>query len=78
MPFLFDTDVVVDYLQQETIIHQYVSGPRTDGHAISAVTYMEVTDGMLGRAESATARADFDAFLTSVSVRPFSLQEAEL
>ena len=77
MPFLFDTDVVIDYLQQETIIHSYLSRPRTVGHAISAITHMEVLDGVLGRTDSAMARADVNVFVTSVAVLPFSLREVE-
>ncbi|MBA2278726.1 MAG: type II toxin-antitoxin system VapC family toxin [Chloroflexia bacterium] len=78
MPDLLDSDIVIDYLQRQPAIRLQFRGFRHDGLSISAVTHMEVLDGILSNVDSVTASVDFDEFLMFVAVLPFSRREADL
>lgn len=78
MTFLLDTDIVIEYLQQEPAVRTQLRGLRPEGFSISAVTHMEALDGVLSNVDSASARADFEDFLAFVPILPFASQEAEI
>ena len=52
MPYLIDSDWVIDFLAQESEALQLIEQLAQEGIAISIVTYMEVYQGVLRSQES--------------------------
>ena len=77
MPYLIDSDWVIDFLAQESEALQLIEQLAQEGIAISIVTYMEVYQGVLRSHDSRTASAQFAALVEAVPVLPFSRAVAE-
>lgn len=77
MPYLIDSDWVIDHLNEVRNAVTLVRTLAPDGVAISIVTYMEVFQGVERNHDPVLARTRFDAFLGGVPVLPFSLPVAE-
>ena len=63
MPYLIDSDWLVDYLGNDPAAIALIDPLIPDGVAVSIVTYMEAYQGTLRRADPAQAAADLAAFL---------------
>src|SRR5436309_1529352 len=77
MPYLIDSDVVIDHLAENTTATALLEKLALEGIALSIITYMETYQGVLRSPQSTTARSKFQAFLETVPVLPFSLDAAE-
>ena len=77
MPYLIDSDWVIDFLAQESEALQLIEQLAQEGIAISIITYMEVYQGVLRGQESEAASAQFAALVAAVPVLPFSRAVAE-
>ena len=76
MGYLLDSDVVIDHLAGDPEARQLIDRLAPEGVAISAITYMEVYQGILRSPDPARAEAGLAAFLAGVPVVPFSLDAA--
>ena len=70
MPYLIDSDWVIDFLAQESKALQLIEQLAQEGIAISIITVMEVYQGVLRSQEAASAH--FAALVAAVPVLPFS------
>ena len=77
MPYLIDTDLVIDHLANVTKANQLLDKLATQGIAISIITYMEAYQGVIRSVNAKEARAKFQIFRRSVPVLPFSLTVAK-
>ena len=77
MPYLIDSDVVIDHLADNTAATSLLEQLAPDGIAVSIITYMETYQGVLQSPQPTAARSKFQAFLETVPVLPFSLAAAE-
>ena len=77
MPYLIDTDLVIDHLANITEANQLLEKLATQGIAISIITYMEAYQGVVRSPNVKEARAKFQIFRRSVPVLPFSLSVAK-
>ena len=77
MPYLIDSDWVIDFLAQESEAVQLIEQLAQEGIAISIITYMEVYQGVLRSQGSEAASAQFAALVAAVPVLPFSRAVAE-
>ena len=77
MPYLIDSDWVIDFLAQESEALRLIEQLAPEGIAISIVTYMEVYQGVLRSQESEAASTQFAALVEAVPVLPFSRSVAE-
>ena len=77
MPYLVDTDLVIDHLADIPEAQQLLDKLAPEGIAISIITYMEAYQGVLRSPRPTSARKQFEAFLETVPVLPFSLAGAE-
>ena len=77
MPYLIDTDLVIDHLANITETNQLLEKLATQGIAISIITYMEAYQGVVRSPNIKEARAKFQIFRRSVPVLPFSLSVAK-
>src|SRR2546425_8397351 len=77
MPYLIDTDLVIDHLANITKANQLLNNLATQGIAISIITYMEAYQGVVRSPNIKEARAKFQIFRRSVPVLPFSLTVAK-
>ena len=77
MPYLIDTDLVIDHLANVTEANQLLEHLAPEGIAISMITYMEAYQGVVRSGNVKEARAKFQAFRRSVPVLPFSLTVAK-
>ena len=77
MPYLIDTDLVIDHLantpQTNDLLEQLIPA----GIAISIITYMEAYQGVLRSRNVKEAHSKFQVFRRSVPVLPFSLSVAK-
>lgn len=76
MPYLLDSDVVIDHLEEVPEVVELVEGLADQGITISMVTYMEVYQGILRSPSPDEAQAKFVAFLDAVPILPFSIEVA--
>jgi tRNA(fMet)-specific endonuclease VapC len=72
MPYLVDTDVLIDRLAGEQQATQLLDRLADDGIAISIVTYMEVYQGVLRTPDREAAERQLDDGLSSIPVLPLS------
>jgi tRNA(fMet)-specific endonuclease VapC len=72
MPYLIDSDVVIDHLADVPAITQLLEQLAKDGIAVSIITYMEAYQGVLRSPHPTRARKQFESFLETVPVLPFS------
>jgi len=77
MPYLIDTDLVIDHLANITEVNQLLEKLAPEGIAISIITYMEAYQGVVRSPNIKEARAKFQIFRRSVPVLPFSLTVAK-
>ena len=72
MPYLLDTDIVIDHLARQPATTALIARLAPDGVALSIITYMEIYQGILRSPDRERAEADFDAFLATTPLLPFS------
>ena len=77
MPYLIDTDLVIDHLANITEANQLLDKLAPEGIAMSIITYMEAYQGVIRSVNAKEARAKFQIFRRSVPVLPFSLTVAK-
>ena len=77
MPYLIDTDLVIDHLANITEANRLLDKLAPEGIAISIITYMEVYQGVARSPSATEARAKLQIFRRSVPVLPFSLLVAK-
>jgi tRNA(fMet)-specific endonuclease VapC len=77
MPYLIDSDIVIDHLANVPEATQLLEGLAPAGIAISIITYMETYQGVSRSPDLQAAQEKFQAFLATVPVLPFSLPVAE-
>ncbi len=77
MPYLVDTDLLIDHLAHIPQANQLLERLATQGIAISIITYMEAYQGVIKSPHPKEARAKLQAFRRSVPVLPFSLSVAK-
>jgi tRNA(fMet)-specific endonuclease VapC len=77
MPYLIDTDLVIDHLANISQANQLLNQLAPDGIAISIITYMEAYQGVIRSMNVKKARAKFQLFRRSVPVLSFSLSVAK-
>ena len=68
MPYLIDSDIVIDRLSEDAQIVQFLSGIAPLGLAISVVTYMEVYQGIFRVLDPDRLAADLDAFVADAPI----------
>jgi tRNA(fMet)-specific endonuclease VapC len=78
MPYLIDSDVVIDHLDDSPPATQLLEKLAAEGIAVSIITYMEAYQGVLRSPHPTSARKQFEAFLKTVPVLPFSPPVAKL
>ncbi len=78
MPYLLDSDIVIGHLAAWPAIEALLDRLQPDALSISAVTYMEVIDGILDDPDRVSVEERFNAMLASVPILPFSRREADL
>lgn len=77
MPYLIDSDVVIDHLADVPTATTLLEQLASDGIAVSILTYMESYQGVLRSPHQTRARRKFEAFLETVPVLPFSVVGAK-
>jgi tRNA(fMet)-specific endonuclease VapC len=77
MPYLVDSNIVVDHLVDVPTTSTLLEQLAVEGIAISIVTYMEAFQGVEQSPDPERAREKFQAFLTGVLILPFSFSVAE-
>lgn len=77
MPYLIDTDLVIDHLATIPAANKLLDTLAPEGIAISIITYMEAYQGVIRSKNVKAARAKFQLFRRSVPVLPFSLSIAK-
>jgi len=76
MPYLVDSDIVIDHLTNIPETTALLENFAADGIAISIITYMETYQGVLRSPQPDLANKQFTAFVNSLPVLPFSLSTA--
>src|ERR687895_653987 len=77
MPYLVDSNVVIDHLMDVPEASAILESLTAKGLAISIVTYMEVFQGIERSPEVEQAREKFQAFTDGILILPFSFAVAE-
>ena len=72
MPYLIDTDWVIDHLANVPEAVQLLDRLASEGIAISIIAYMEVYQGVERSPNPKEAQAKLQAFLQSVPILPLS------
>src|SRR5262245_45596140 len=76
MPYLIDTDWVIDHLENIPEAVALLDSLADEGIAVSVITYMEALQGIRRSPDPQQAQARFDAFFGNVPVLSFSIPEA--
>jgi predicted nucleic acid-binding protein len=76
LPYLLDSDLVIDYLENVPSATELVSTLAGDRLAMSAITYMEAYEGTLSAANPDVAQAKPNDFTVDVRVVPFDRRTA--
>jgi predicted nucleic acid-binding protein len=77
MPYLVDSNVVIDHLAEVPEASQFLDRFVQDGIVISIVTYMEAFQGVVRSGHPEEASEKFHAFAGRVLILPFSFAVAE-
>jgi tRNA(fMet)-specific endonuclease VapC len=77
MPYLVDSNLVIDHLADVPEASQLLTELASDGIVMSIVTYMEAFQGVARSPEPDAAYDKFQAFTESVLILPFSFAVAE-
>jgi predicted nucleic acid-binding protein len=72
MPYLIDSDWVIDYLADIPDARELLERLSAQGLAISIITYMEAWEGLSAQPDRAAAEMKFDAFVQAVVLAPLS------
>ena len=72
MPHLIDSDVVIDHLADVAPATKLLEQLASEVIVVSIITYMEAYQGALRSPHQPRARREFEAFLETVPVLPFS------
>jgi predicted nucleic acid-binding protein len=76
VPYLLDTNWVIDYLAGEEGAADLINSLVDEGIGISLITYMEVYQGIIRQASPQRAEAQLQAFLARVPLFPLTLAVA--
>ena len=77
MPYLIDTDWLIDHLAQAPAAEALLSELAAEGVAISIISYMEAYQGTLRSPDLADAQAKLQALANTVPVLPLSIAVAQ-
>ncbi len=77
MPYLVDSDWVADFLAGRSAAIQLIQTLLPSGVSISAISYMEVVEGVRGSRNRSALAQGFHAFLQGVPVLEFSQEIAD-
>ena len=77
MPYLVDSNVVIDHLGEIPEATRFLDRFAQDGIVISIVTYMEAFQGIIKSEHPEEAAEKFSAFIDTVLILPFSFAVAE-
>ena len=77
MPYLVDSNIVIDNLLDVPTASALLEQLALEGVAISIVTYMEAFQGIYHSPDPQKARGTFETFLVGVLILPFSFAVAE-
>jgi predicted nucleic acid-binding protein len=77
MPYLVDSNVVINHLADVPEASQLLNRLAADGIVISIITYMEAFQGVARSPQPEEAHDKFQAFTKSVLILPFSFGVAE-
>jgi predicted nucleic acid-binding protein len=77
MPYLIDSNLVIDHLANVPEASELLSQLAANGIVISIVTYMEAYQGVVRSPQPEEARAKFADFTKTVLILPFSFAVAE-
>jgi len=77
VPYLIDSDWLIDHLAEVPEATTLIDGLATEGVVISVVSYMEAFQGTLREPEPETAMARLHAFIEKVPVLTISLSVAQ-
>lgn len=77
MAYLLDTDIVIDQLASDPTTVQLLNQLASAGLYVSIVTYVEVVQGILLHANTASQRSTFEAFLLDVPLLMLTRNVAE-
>ena len=77
MPYLIDSDWVIDHLDDVPAAVALLDQLAADGIAISIITYMEVFQGRMRSPNPQEAQEKLEQFLAAVPVLPFTPAVAE-
>jgi len=72
MPYLLDSDWVVDHLADVPAAHDLLDRLSADGIAVSIITYLEAYEGVERSPDRPAAEAKFQTFMRQVPVLPVS------
>ena len=76
MPYLIDTDILIDQREGQPRVLALVEQLAPDGIAISIITYMEIYQGTLRSSDPVRAQAGLADFLISMPIVPISHRAA--
>lgn len=76
MPYLVDSDWLIDHLAAVPEARRLLEGLAEEGIAVSAITYMEAYQGVLRSPDPARAEERWAAFASGIPVLAFSTAEA--
>ena len=77
MPYLFDSDVIIYYINGVPRARQLFTRYAPDGIFISTISYMEVLDGIPASPDPVVARERFDRLTDHIPLIGFEPAEAE-
>jgi len=77
MPYLVDSNVIIDHLAAVPDASQFLDQFAQDGIVMSIVTYMEAFQGVFRSEHPEEAAEKFHAFVDKVLILPFSFAVAE-
>lgn len=77
MPYLIDSDWLIDHLEDVPSASQLLERLAQEGIAISIVSYMETYQGLERSPNPEQAQAKFQALIESIPILPFSLAVAQ-
>src|SRR5918998_4291212 len=77
MPYLVDSNLVIDHLAEVSEASQFLDAFAQEGIVISIVTYMEAFQGVVRSEHPKEASEKFHSFADKVLILPFSIAVAE-
>ena len=77
MPYLVDSNLVIDHLAEVSEASQFLDAFAQEGIVISIVTYMEAFQGVVRSERPKEASEKFHSFADKVLILPFSIAVAE-